>query len=341
MLSVIIPIYNAERYLRRCVESVLDSAYPEFELILVDDGSTDGCPSICRDFAEQDCRVRVFRQEHQGASAARNRGIRESRGEWLVFVDADDRISRDLLSLIVREEHRALDLLFFDFAEREEELSPSGHTGKVWLYEGEEVAQLTERTLVPRPLPEGGAVNFISCCGRAYRKSILEQADIVFSQELFYGEDRIFNLEFLLQARRCAHISAPVYFYAYHGDSASHSYSPALFENHTALVEKMKTLLTDQGRYAALEWEYASCVLDHLVSLLVYVVFIPGRETSERRAFLRQIWATALFQEALGHSWESGSLQRRMFLCAFRWRLYFLVDWICWCVHRWRGYSAG
>ena len=140
MLSVIIPIYNAERYLRRCVESVLDSAYPEFELILVDDGSTDGCPSICRDFAERDCRVRVFRQEHQGASAARNRGIRESRGEWLVFVDADDRISRDLLSLIVREEHRALDLLFFDFAEREEELSPSGHTGKVWLYEGEEVA---------------------------------------------------------------------------------------------------------------------------------------------------------------------------------------------------------
>ena len=130
MISVIIPVYNLERYLYRCIDSVLRSTYTDFELILVDDGSTDASPQICEDYTERDSRVRLLRQENQGVSAARNRGLDVCQGEWVVFVDADDRISPDHLSLVAGPEDA--DLLLFDFAEDPEELTVGPRSGKVF-----------------------------------------------------------------------------------------------------------------------------------------------------------------------------------------------------------------
>ena len=120
MISVVIPVYNVERYLRGCLDSVLRSAYQDFELILVNDGSADKSLDICKEYAARDRRIRLISQENAGVSAARNRGLTACRGEWVVFVDADDKISPDFLGLIAREE--AQDLLLFDFARTEEEL---------------------------------------------------------------------------------------------------------------------------------------------------------------------------------------------------------------------------
>ena len=90
MISVIIPVYNVESYLGRCIDSVLRSDYEDFELILVNDGSTDASPRICAEYARRDSRVRVLSQENKGVSAARNRGLESCRGEWVVSVDGDD-----------------------------------------------------------------------------------------------------------------------------------------------------------------------------------------------------------------------------------------------------------
>ena len=117
MISVIVPVYNLENYLNRCIDSVLRSTYADFELILIDDGSTDASPRICRDYAGRDNRVRLLRQENRGVSAARNRGLEVCRGEWVVFVDGDDCISEDFLELIARESGRNPDLMLFDFTE--------------------------------------------------------------------------------------------------------------------------------------------------------------------------------------------------------------------------------
>lgn len=88
--SVIIPIYKAEAYLRECVDSVLDQSFRDFELILVDDGSPDGCPAICDEYAEKDVRVRVIHKENGGVSSARNMGMKAATGEYLAFLDSDD-----------------------------------------------------------------------------------------------------------------------------------------------------------------------------------------------------------------------------------------------------------
>lgn len=99
-LSIIIPIYNAEQFIRRCIDSILVQTYTDFELLLIDDGSKDNSGNICDIYAEQDSRIRVFHKNNGGVSSARNLGLDKARGEWIVFVDSDDAISNHYLSIV-------------------------------------------------------------------------------------------------------------------------------------------------------------------------------------------------------------------------------------------------
>ena len=101
LISVIIPVYNVEEYLCRCVDSVLDQTYRNTEILLVDDGSPDNCPAICDEYARQDARVRVLHQENKGLSGARNAGIDVAKGQWLAFVDSDDYLAPDFLERLL------------------------------------------------------------------------------------------------------------------------------------------------------------------------------------------------------------------------------------------------
>lgn len=100
-ISVIVPVYCAERYLPRCVESLQNQTYPDYEIWLVDDGSPDGCPALCDAYAKKDARVHVLHTENGGVSAARNLGAQAARGAYIVFVDADDYVDSKMLTHLV------------------------------------------------------------------------------------------------------------------------------------------------------------------------------------------------------------------------------------------------
>ena len=100
MISVIVPVYNVEKYLRKCVDSILNQTYPDFELLLVDDGSPDGCPQICDDYAARDPRVRVIHKPNGGLISARNEGIRAARGSYVCILDGDDWALENMLQFI-------------------------------------------------------------------------------------------------------------------------------------------------------------------------------------------------------------------------------------------------
>ena len=116
MVSIIVPIYNIEGYIRECVGSILAQTYPDFELILVDDGSPDSCGRICDDYAKRDNRIKVVHKVNGGLTSARNAGLEVAKGEWIMHVDGDDWIEPDMIeSLIEAAQATGVDLVFGDF----------------------------------------------------------------------------------------------------------------------------------------------------------------------------------------------------------------------------------
>lgn len=117
LLSIISPVYNVHPYLERCVCSILNQSYNDFELILIDDGSTDGSSSLCDEWAAKDCRVKVFHQKNSGVSSARNKGLEEAKGQYLTFVDSDDFIAQDTYQINMNYllEHEEIDIIQFPY----------------------------------------------------------------------------------------------------------------------------------------------------------------------------------------------------------------------------------
>lgn len=109
-ISIIIPVYNAEKYLPRCIDSIFMQTFTDFELILVDDGSPDRCGLICDEYMRRDSWVRVLHQSNQGQAAARNNGVNVANGEWITFVGADDMVHPQMLEMLYRSvnEHSTL-----------------------------------------------------------------------------------------------------------------------------------------------------------------------------------------------------------------------------------------
>ena len=113
--SVIIPIYNVEKYIKKCVQSVLEQTYSDFEILLVDDGSTDNCPAICDELAEKDERIKVIHKQNGGVSSARNEGILQAKGEYILFLDGDDWYDTKLLENCLPYTERKLKAFYFSY----------------------------------------------------------------------------------------------------------------------------------------------------------------------------------------------------------------------------------
>ena len=124
MVSIIVPVYNSERYIDRCIQSWMQQSYTNFELLLVDDGSTDESYSICKKYTLMDSRIKVFHSSNMGASSARNRGLKEASGDIIGFCDADDFVSTEILSHVEKNFRKAenIDVVVLGYSVNENEL---------------------------------------------------------------------------------------------------------------------------------------------------------------------------------------------------------------------------
>lgn len=324
MISIVIPVFNAERYLSGCLDSILRSAYPDFEIVLVNDGSTDGSLRICGEYAARDSRVRLFSQENAGASAARNRGIEACRGEWVVFVDADDLVSQDLLGFIAREAYQNQDLLLFDFARSEADLTAAATASKTLWFDQERLPELFHSLIQRVQLIQDGNLNFVSPCAKAYRRELIETYSIRFSPELFYGEDKLFNAEYLARVKRCAYFPAPVYYYNIHLDSSSHQFNPMLAYNLLRLLEKLRDVLEGCRMLPRLELDFFSYALENLSRTMVWTVFCPENTDAfaKKLQICRTLRKNALYCEAMAYNRFCGHWVRKTLVWLFRLRWY-------------------
>ncbi len=121
MFSVIVPVYNVEKYLHRCVDSILNQTYGDFEVLLIDDGSPDRCPQICDEYAQKDPRVKVIHKPNGGLVSARNAGILAARGDYICYVDSDDWADESMLQFVhdtLAQSPVPLDMVLFAAHER-------------------------------------------------------------------------------------------------------------------------------------------------------------------------------------------------------------------------------
>ncbi|OXN01192.1 glycosyltransferase family 2 protein [Bifidobacterium vansinderenii] len=135
LISIVVPVYKVEEVLDRCVKSILEQTYEYWEVILVDDESPDGSPALCDQWAQRDSRIRVVHQSHAGVSTARNRGIAEAKGDFLVFVDSDDFVDNDYLECLLKaQEHTGADLVMCSAVCEDDEGRPK-RTDEEWTFD--------------------------------------------------------------------------------------------------------------------------------------------------------------------------------------------------------------
>lgn len=246
LVSVVVPVYNAEPYLRKCLDSLFGQTLKEIEIIAVDDGSTDGSGKILNECAARDRRLKVIHQENAGVSAARNRGIKAARGRYLTFVDADDRIDRQALCYLCFEAERLqTDILLFNYAACEN-----------GLYHRCPLLDELYRRFGDRAFDYAEGKDLLyyvhgTAAGKFYRTRMIRERGLEFPLSTFIGEDLCFWAEALLAAERLA-VSGNV-FYFYRKDN-EHSLSKRLsdlgeqqLKGYCGLKERLRRKLTPEA----------------------------------------------------------------------------------------------
>lgn len=205
--SIIVPVYNVRGYLERTIQSIVDQSDPDWELILVDDGSTDGSSELCDDYAEKDSRIRVFHKVNSGASDARNMGIDRARGDTIVFVDADDYMASEALSVLKMTMSSEIDMVVCDFTHI--------NSDSVFMPRGDyEVNTLTDSEALEDMLYQRFITN--SPWAKLYRTSIFKGIRFPSGK---INQDLGTTYKLIAASRKIATINRSMYAYVFRPDS--------------------------------------------------------------------------------------------------------------------------
>ena len=207
MVSVIVPVYNAEKTLRRCIDSILNQEYTALELIAADDGSTDSSPEILDEYASKDSRVKVLHKENTGVSDTRNQAISLASGKYLQFLDSDDWITADATKLFVRtaEEHKC-DMVISDFYRVVG--TRVSHKGDI-----EEDEPMSREEYAAHMMENPADFYYGVLWNKLYRNDIVKKYKLQMNPKISWCEDFLFNLEYVSHADSFIALQVPVYYY--------------------------------------------------------------------------------------------------------------------------------
>ena len=237
-ISIIIPVYNAASYLERAMESLIKISIKEVQFICVDDGSTDCSPAILNEYASKDERFITIGQEHQGVSAARNRGLAAAEGTYIMFMDADDCFVLENMNRIKQYLDEGTDIFLFPHI-----MCTDGKEERCLL---PTVAQCKNVEELKKAAVESKEIN--SVWGKVYRRKVITEHKLFFRQGIKMGEDLIFNLQYLCCIRTFMYCNAPLYVYHIHDGSVTTSFDNSRFRD---LLEVYKEMEKDTDRRRA------------------------------------------------------------------------------------------
>ena len=208
LISIIVPVFQVEKYIKRCLDSILSQTYHNFELILVDDGSTDKSGAICDDYQQIDNRIRVFHTKNQGVSKARKYGVQMSKGDYIIFVDSDDYIPQNSIAELFKYRNNYnLDIVIGGFNICDDNHHKYSPIKTEIINQQEYTKRLLQHNSNPGP------------CGKLYKKRLISDESFF---DIVKGEDYLMNLEISLKVKHVGYINTPVYNYYQRNNSVIH-----------------------------------------------------------------------------------------------------------------------
>lgn len=263
MISVVVSIYNMEEYLYKCVESLLNQTYQNYEILLIDDGSTDNCGKICDEFEAKEEKIKTVHKQNGGVSSARNCGIKQAKGEWIVFPDPDDWVEPNYLQKLIDIQIK-----------NDADLSICGHyySDKVWNKTAKPEVMNNEKAMEYLMYP-----NYFSgySWNKLYSLNLIIKNNLFFDEELGMIQDLHFNVRYFQFCNKIAYDPEPVYHYVIHDSlSVSSTNSPLTPRKINGIIsyEKIAEVLRDKYPVCE-EIAYASLCVLCLKDIIIYYRF--------------------------------------------------------------------
>ena len=307
LISVIVPVYNVEAYLERCVESLLGQTWANLEVILVDDGSPDGCPAICESYAKKDKRVRVIHQTNAGLSGARNSGIDLAEGEYLAFVDSDDYVASDFIAALYRvmqETKSEISQCRFDYVQGEPLKSEDSPVCRV--YEGDNLMEQLYG-------PEEEATYFVVAWNKLYRRELFEEIRYPVGR---IHEDEATTYRLFHEGKKLAFLDHALYgYYTENTGSITSSFSKKRLQWLTAHEERI-TFFVENGYDRLLPQAYRK-----LCDACITFYYRCTENVEDARLLRRELKKRLNLYHSQGRQWIADLPLRtrmgyRIFLCS-------------------------
>lgn len=253
-LSIIIPCYNIEPHISKCVESILYQTFQDFELLLINDGSTDNTLEVCREYEEKDSRIKVFTHSNKGVSYTRNRGIKLAQNELLLFIDGDDFIKEDYIERLVKGYEEGAWTICGMINVRAGVEKENENFYRLLNQFPERVINKEEFLYLLK------FYSYSSPCARIYSKSIIAENKIVFPEDISYQEDLIFNMEYSKYIERVYLLDYFGYYYIEHSVSSTGRYHHNF--NHIDLLynELKRYVISETDKKILQEFIFQTCL---------------------------------------------------------------------------------
>lgn len=327
-VSIIVPIYNASKYLVECVNSLINQDYSNLEILLINDGSTDGSAEICDSLQNSDKRIRVIHKENGGTASARNLGVQEASGEYVMFIDADDWFELDTVSTLVSHmDSNSLDVARFNYVREFEgkSLAKENTFLEARVYEGEECKKVCRQILglVGSELAHPENINFLSSvCFNIYRKSIIIENDLRFFNfaELGSFVDGTFNFTLFAKIKRFEFIDRHFYHYRKtNASSASSKYRANYVSKQMVLFEKLRNVIDKNDAWDEMQEAYCTRVVYNTMEMCFNAV------VNKDKFIVKYREVKGLFKNA---TIKDARKKFKLKCLTLKWKVYFLfIKW--------------
>lgn len=326
LVSVVLPVYNVERYLNRCIESVVNQTYRNLEIILIDDGSPDNCPRLCDEWAKKDRRIKVVHKQNEGLGYARNTGIDNATGEYICFFDSDDYVDLRTVELTYKlacEYKTDIVTYGYNCVNSKGEISKSivPNTSKAF-YESEEIMDYFFPNIIAPDMETGEVSNlWISICGSLFSMDLINRAKWrVASERDIISEDVYSMLKLYKYVNRVGVIRESLYFYCVNMSSLSRSYKSDRFKRlkhfYSSCIKLCDELAYSDKVKRQLSYPFVSFTIGAMKQVL---------NTDKSYSILKEMVNDELLQEALSsYKTECESRGRKLFIEALKRRSTFL-----------------